>query len=383
MIPPAGHDGEAEAAALRCEPGRRGRGGEGHGIKGETDGMAGDEHEGDPKGAHPSNPRRASGGGDGHGHGSGGHSHGPGGHSHGHAANARALGTVALLTGGFMVVEAVGGIVSGSLALLADAGHMLTDFAALIMAWIAVRIARRPADARRTYGFDRVAVLAAFVNGLALFLIAIWITYEAWHRLSEPAPVMGGLMLVVAVAGLMVNVVGFWILTRGESANLNIRAAVLHVAGDLLGSLAAIIAALVILWTGWTPIDPILSVLVAVLILRSAYHVVRDSAHILLEASPTGFDPGAVADDLTREIPGLVAVRHVHAWSISEERPMATLEAVIASDTDPALTREAIKQRLSERFAIDHTTVEIHAETEIEAEMEAGDPDEGPVRTAG
>lgn len=347
MIPPAGHDGEAEAAALRCEPNRRARADNGH---------------------------RNDGAEDGHGHR---HGHGPGGHSHGHhhAANARALGTVALLTGGFMVVEAIGGIVSGSLALLADAGHMLTDFAALVMAWIAVRIARRPADARRTYGFDRVSVLAAFVNGLALFLIAIWITYEAWHRLTEPAPVLGGLMLAVAVAGLVVNIAGFWILTRGESANLNIRAAVLHVAGDLLGSLAAIIAALVILWTGWTPIDPILSVLVSVLILRSAYHVVRDSARILLEASPSGFDPEAVAADLTREIPGLVAVRHLHAWSISEERPMATLEAVVAADADPAATREAIKHRLAERFAVDHATVEIH----IETEAPIGTSDEAPV----
>ncbi len=290
--------------------------------------------------------------GDGHGHG---HAHG-----HHHAANARALGTVAILTGAFLVVEAVGGWLSGSLALIADAGHMLTDFAALVMAWAAVRMARRPADARRTYGFDRVAVLAAFVNGLALFLIALWIGYEAWERLSSPNPIAGKLMLAVAIAGLCVNVAAFWILTRGESANLNMRAAILHVAGDLLGSVAAIVAALVILWTGWTPIDPLLSVLVAVLILRSAASVVRDSAHILLEASPPGFDPAAVAADLTTTISGLEAVRHLHAWSISEERPIATLEAVVAPGTNSAAIRQAIKARLAERFGIDHATVEIH-----------------------
>ena len=287
-----------------------------------------------------------------------GHAHGPG-HHH-HAADARSLGLVAALTGGFLIVEAAGGWLSGSLALLADAGHMLTDFAALVMAWAAVRMARRPADARRTYGFDRVAVLAAFVNGLALFLIAIWIGFEAWERISTPRPVEGGLMLGVAVAGLAVNILAFRILTRGESANLNMRAAILHVMGDLLGSVAAILAALVILWTGWTPIDPLLSVLVALLILRSALSVVRESAHILLEASPAGFDPAAVAADLTATVPGLATVRHLHAWSISEERPMATLEAVIAPGTDPAAARQAIKARLAGRFGIDHATVEIH-----------------------
>jgi cobalt-zinc-cadmium efflux system protein len=289
-----------------------------------------------------------------------GHAHGPGGHGHHHAANARALGLVALLTGGFMLVEAVGGWLSGSLALIADAGHMLTDVAALAMAWAAIRMARRPADARRTYGFDRFAVLAAFVNGLALFLIAIWITYEALGRLSSPSPVEGGLMLGVAIAGLLVNILGFWILTRGERDNLNMRAAILHIAGDLLGSVAAIVAALVILATGWMPIDPLLSVLVVALILRSAFHVVRDSAHILLEASPPNFDPVAVAADLTGAIPGLVAVQHLHAWSISEERPMATLEAVVAPGGDGAAIRRAIKARLAERFGIDHATVEIH-----------------------
>ncbi|PZQ51710.1 MAG: cation transporter [Rhodovulum sulfidophilum] len=313
-----------------------------------------------------------------HGHGPD-HGHGgAGGHAHGHhhAADSKALGTVALMTGGFLVIEALGGWISGSLALIADAGHMLTDFAALVMAWAAIRMARRPPDARRTYGFDRVAVLAAFVNGLALFLIAIWIAFEAWDRIAAPAPVEGGLMLTVATLGLVVNIVAFRILTRGERANLNMRAAILHVAGDLLGSVAAIVAALVILASGWTPIDPILSVLVAVLILRSAFMVVRDSARILLEASPVGFDPAAVASDLTAAIPGLAAVRHLHAWSISEERPMATLEAVVAPGADAAAIRRAIKARLAERFGIDHATVEIH--DELFPDPSARLPDEPP-----
>ena len=257
-----------------------------------------------------------------------------------------------------MVVEVGGGLISGSLALLADAGHMLTDFAALAMAWLAFRVARRPADQRRTYGFDRLSVLAAFVNGLALFVVTAWIVIEAIDRLGDPRPVTGGIMLAVATAGLAVNLLSFWILSRGDRGNLNLRAALLHVAGDLLGSVGAIVAALVILWTGWTPIDPILSVFVALLILRSAWSVVHDSAHILLEGTPSGFDAAAIAADLQAKIPGVTAVRHVHAWSITEARPMVTLEAVLAPDADPDAVRRQVKARLADHFGFDHATVE-------------------------
>lgn len=214
----------------------------------------------------------------------------PGGHGHSDGrSNERAVGIAALLTGSFMLAEIAGGLISGSLALLADAGHMLTDFASLVLAWFAFRFARRPATWRRTYGFDRLSVLAAFVNGLSLFAIAVWITIEAFNRLFEPGELMGDVMLWIAVAGLAVNVLAFWVLTRGEGDNLNVRAAALHVTVDLLGSVAAIVAAVVILWTGWTPIDPILSVLVVLIILRSAWKVVRESGHMLLEGTPQGF----------------------------------------------------------------------------------------------
>ncbi len=257
-----------------------------------------------------------------------------------------------------MVVEVAGGVLAGSLALIADAGHMLTDFASLAMAWIAFRVARRPADAARTYGFDRVSVLAAFVNGVALFVVAAWIVIEAIGRLREPESVAGGVMLVVASLGLLVNILSFWVLSRGDRDNLNLRAALLHVIGDLLGSAGAIIAALVILFTGWMPIDPILSVLVSVLILRAGWRVVRESGHILLEGTPEGFDAKAIAADLTAAVPGVVAVRHVHAWSINETRPMVTLEAVVAADADPDVVRRAIKARLAEPLGFDHATVE-------------------------
>ena len=289
-----------------------------------------------------------------HTHDHSGHSHG-----HGHAANERSVGLAALLTGGFMVAEVVGGILAGSLALLADAGHMLTDFASLALAWIGFRLTRQPADWRRTYGFDRFAVLVAFVNGIALFAIAAWIVVEAVQRLNAPVTVLGGPMLSIAAAGLAVNVLAFLVLRTGDKDNLNIRAAALHVIGDLLGSVAAVVAALVILATGWMPIDPLLSMVVALIILRSAWRVVADSGHILLEASPPGIDSRTLRDHLRSALPFVLDIHHVHAWSISQERPMVTLHASIAASTDSAVAVREIKRQLAQHFRITHATIEI------------------------
>jgi cobalt-zinc-cadmium efflux system protein len=294
------------------------------------------------------------------------HDHGAG-DSHGHVGpdNQARVGWVALLTGGFMLVEAVGGVLSGSLALLADAGHMLTDAAALALAWLAFRIARRPSDWRRTYGFHRFQVLAAYSNGLTLFFIALAIAYEAFQRLRAPSEVLGGPMLAVAVVGLLVNIAAFLVLHGADRKSLNVRGAVLHVLGDLLGSAAAIVAALVILGTGWTPIDPLLSVLVAVLILRSAWFLVRESGHILLEAAPRGLDVQAMRNDLVAAIPGIADVHHVHAWSLTEGQPMVTLHARVAETADAseaARLAAAIKSHLRARYAITHATVEIECE---------------------
>ena len=287
------------------------------------------------------------------------HDHNAAGHSHG-SGNQRAVGLAAILTGGFMIAEVVGGVLSGSLALIADAGHMLTDFVALSLAWFAFHLAKRPASWQTTYGFDRFSVLAALVNGLSLFLIAAWICFEAFKRLNEPVEVLGGTMLLIAVGGLIVNILAFWILTRGEKDNLNIKAAILHVAGDLLGSVGAIIASLVIIYTGWTPIDPILSVFVAIIILRSAWHVVRESGHILLEGAPRGFDRRKLIEDLEAELSGVIKVHHVHAWSITQERPMITLEVDVNEHADIGQIKMAVKKLLQERFAIAHSTVEIN-----------------------
>lgn len=260
-----------------------------------------------------------------------------------------------------MLAELVGGVLSGSLALIADAGHMLTDFASLGLAWLGFRLARRPADWHRTYGFDRFSVLAAFVNGITLFAIAAWIVVEAVGRLRTPVEVLGGPMLVIAVLGFAVNLAAFRILHGADRDNLNIRAAALHVAGDLLGSVAAIVASLVILSTGWTPIDPILSVIVALVILRSAAKVVGDSGRILLEAAPAGLDAGTIARVIGEEIPEVATVGHIHAWSITEDRPMVTLEAALVPGAPAEAARRRIKAALGERLAIGHVTVEIVA----------------------
>ncbi|MGO8840325.1 MAG: cation diffusion facilitator family transporter [Methyloceanibacter sp.] len=290
----------------------------------------------------------------------GSHSHGPrDAHDHRRDLNERRLGLAALLTGLFMGAEVAGGIVSGSLALLADAGHMLTDFASLSLAWFGFRLARRSADWKRTYGFDRFQVLVAFVNGLALFVIAGWIVFEAAERLAEPQAVAGGIMVVVAVLGLAVNVAAFILLRGADRENLNVKGAAIHVLGDLLGSVAALIAGAVILLTGWTPIDPLLSILIAAIIVRSGWKVVAASGHILLEGAPHELDTRHIGPDLIANVPGVESVHHLHVWSITQERRMVTLHACIGETQDSDRLVKAIKQRLKDRFGLDHVTVEI------------------------
>jgi cobalt-zinc-cadmium efflux system protein len=294
-------------------------------------------------------------------HGSHSHSHGHG-HTHGaaaHANNERRMGLAALITGGFMFAEVAGGIVAGSLALLADAGHMLTDFASLALAWFGFRLSRRPADWKRTYGFDRFQVLVAFANGLALFAIAAWIVYEAAERLMTPAEVSGGIMVAVAVLGLLVNIAAYMLLQSADRDNLNIRGAAIHVIGDLLGSVAALLAGAVILTTGWTPIDPLLSILVALIIVRSGWQVVAAAGHILLEGAPEELDTRAIGPDLIANVKGIEGVHHVHVWSITQSRRVVTLHACIDDTRNSDEMVKGIKARLKDRFGLDHATVEI------------------------
>jgi cobalt-zinc-cadmium efflux system protein len=289
-----------------------------------------------------------------------------------HDTNERRMGLAALLTGLFMGAEVAGGIVSGSLALLADAGHMLTDFASLALAWFGFRLARRSADWRRTYGFDRFQVLIAFANGIALFAIAAWIVYEAVERLSSPQPVEGRIMVVVAALGLLVNIAAFVLLHGADRENLNVKGAAIHVLGDLLGSVAALVAGTVILLTGWTPIDPLLSILVAAIIVRSGWKVVEASGHILLEGAPPELDTRHIGPDLVDNVPGVIDVHHVHVWSITQERRMVTLHACVNKGLQGDRMVKAIKQRLHTRFGLDHATVEIeHGECADAAEAKS------------
>ena len=289
-----------------------------------------------------------------HGHG---HDHDDHGHAHGASSERRILLTFALISV-FMVVEAVGGWFSGSLTLLADAGHMLTDSAALALALVAQRAMRQPIDALMSYGRDRFSVLAALVNGLGLIAIVAWIAVEAIRRLIMPEPVSAVPMLAIAVAGLVVNSGAFFLLHGTDRDNLNINAALLHVLGDILASLAAVVAALVILMTGWTPADPILSTIAGVLILRNAVSLVRRSWHVLMESTPEGVDAREIEETL-EALEGVADIHHLHAWSLVPGKPLITLHARVEVGYEPDDVLAQIKQALTVRYGIDHSTIQM------------------------
>lgn len=303
------------------------------------------------------------------------HDHGPGrghhaGHHHGLPEGAdgeRRLLIALAITAGFMLVEAAGGWIANSLALLADAGHMLTDAAALALAWLAARMARRPRDARRSYGYGRVQVLAAFANGIVLLAVVVAIVVEAAGRLAAPAPVEGGLMIGIAAAGLVANLVAFRVLQGGDRGNLNLRGAALHVMGDLLGSVGALAAGAVILLTGWTPIDPILSVVVSLLVLRSAWAILRESGHVLVEGTPDRVDEAVLTEAILAGVPAVIDVHHVHAWTLTPDRPIVTLHARLREGADSDQAIGAVTRLLRDRFGIDHATVQ--AEFEVCADV--------------
>jgi cobalt-zinc-cadmium efflux system protein len=284
-------------------------------------------------------------------------------HSHGHGASSSTLlGAALALTGAFMLVEFAGGLFARSLALLADAGHMLTDSAALALAWAATRIAARPADTRRSFGYQRLRVLATFVNGCALLFIVAWIAVEAVQRLMNPVDVNANAILWVGGLGLCVNVIVFAMLRRGDSHDMNIAAATLHVVGDLLGSAAAVVAGVVILFTGWLPIDPLLSLFVSVLIVRSALALVRRSAHILMEGAPDWLDVGELRSTLEQRIPAIRDVHHVHAWLVGPQETLLTMHASVSAAADHAVVLKDAKVLLAERFGITHATIQIEVE---------------------
>ncbi|MGH6803369.1 MAG: cation diffusion facilitator family transporter, partial [Methyloceanibacter sp.] len=221
---------------------------------------------------------------------------------------------------------------------------------------------------------DRFQVLVAFANGLALFAIAAWIVYEAIERLMVTPEVSGGIMVVIAALGLLVNVAAFALLRGADRDNLNIRGAAIHVLGDLLGSVAALIAGGVILFTGWTPIDPLLSLVVAVIIVKSGWQVVADAGHILLEGAPEELDTRAIGPDLVAKVKGVEEIHHVHVWSITQSRRMVTLHACIGETENSDRIVKNIKARLKDKFGLDHATVEIERGTCADATVEKSKP---------
>jgi cobalt-zinc-cadmium efflux system protein len=291
------------------------------------------------------------------------HAHTHAGHHHDQGTGERQMLWAMVLTGGFMVVEVAGSYLSGSLALLADAGHMLTDTASLALAWAAARAARKPADVLRSYGYHRAQVLAAFLNGVIFIAMVAWIIFEAAERFVEPVHIQGGTMFIIATLGLVVNVIAFLVLHSGDRTNLNVRAAIVHVLGDLLGSAATIIAAAIIIWTNWTPIDPLLSVFVALLILRSAWYVVRESTHILLEGTPQNIDVEHLRETLTQAIPAVHQVHHVHVWSLAHSQPVLTLHVLADTSADQQDLLCKIKKLLHDHFGINHSTIQIEHDT--------------------
>jgi cobalt-zinc-cadmium efflux system protein len=268
----------------------------------------------------------------------------------------RGLTGALALTGGYAIVEAVGGWLAGSLALLSDAGHMATDAAALALALLAQWVARRPPSPRASYGYARAEVLAAFVNALALLLLVGFIVFEAIARIANPAPVAGGTVLAIAAVGLAINLGTAWMLSRAPDST-SAHSALLHVLSDALGSVAAIVAGGVILATGWTPIDPLLSLLTAVLILRSTWQLLAKTTGVLMEGVPAHLDYQAIGVALS-EIPGVSSVHDLHVWHMSAQH--AALSAHVAIDDGslwPRVLDEA-RRMLAARFRIDHVTLQ-------------------------
>ncbi|HZP67331.1 MAG TPA: cation diffusion facilitator family transporter [Rudaea sp.] len=283
-------------------------------------------------------------------------------HSHPHAhvhASERKLMLAFVLTTVAMLAEAAGGFLAGSLALLADAGHMLADTLALMLAWISAHLARRPADAQRSFGYARFEVLAAYTNALAQAALSIWIAAEAVSRFASPQPIHDGLMLVVALAGLAINALVLGVLGQHDHDDLNHAGARLHVIGDLLGSLGAVVAALLIRGYAWLWADAATSVLVAALILAGALGLLRRSAHILLEGTPEGAESALVAASVRAHVGGVDDVHHVHVWQLAGGSRMATLHVRLAEGVAAASALAEIQHALHQHFHIAHATVQI------------------------
>jgi cobalt-zinc-cadmium efflux system protein len=279
-------------------------------------------------------------------------------HTHRHAGDRGLLLGALFLIAGLMVVELVAGILAGSLALLADAGHLVSDVAALAFAVAAATMAARPARGRWTYGFRRLEILSAQANGLLLLIVGIWIVFGAIRRLVSPSEVQGGIVLVVALAGIAVNLVATALLARASRESLNVRGAFLHVATDLVAFIGTAVAGALILVTGWDRFDPIAGLFVAGLMFWGAYGLLRESTRIFLEVAPTNIQPDAVGRALCEE-PDVVEVHDLHVWTLTDGFPVASAHVLVAPGADCHAIRERLEQRLAQLFGLEHSTLQV------------------------
>ncbi len=266
------------------------------------------------------------------------------------------------LTFGYMLAEAIGGYWANSLALLSDAGHMLTDVVALALSLFAVRFASRPATPRKTYGFYRLEILAALANGVTLIVLSLLICVEAYDRLRSPEAVQGWTLIWISTGGLVVNLISAWMLSREHKENLNVRGAFLHVLGDLLGSVAAIGAGLLILLRGWTWADPAFSVIISLLIIVNAWRLVADSVNILLEGAPSHINAAAVVQAM-QTVAGVREVHDLHIWTITSGRHAVTAHVIVNDIRESYRVLRELRALLAEQFGLTHSTIQIEAPT--------------------
>ncbi len=281
------------------------------------------------------------------------------GHSHAIPAttNVRALRLALVLTGAFMLVELSGGIWAGSLALISDAAHMLTDVAALAIALVAIHVGQRRADSRRTYGYQRIEILAAAFNASLLFLVAGYILYEAYRRLREPAEVHSTAMLLIAGLGLVVNITSMRVLSAGKEASLNVKGAYLEVWSDMLGSVGVIVAAIVIRFSGWTWVDSVVAVAIGLWVLPRTWTLLRESLNVLLEGVPAGLDLVAVEQTI-RGVPGVLDLHDLHVWSITTDKTNLTVHLCIDPTANASSVIRSVSAGLYETYHIEHTTIQ-------------------------
>jgi cobalt-zinc-cadmium efflux system protein len=297
-------------------------------------------------------------------------------HAHRETAAARSRGALVAalaLTGGYMVVELVGALLTGSLALLADAAHMLTDVGGLGLALFAIWVASRPPTPAKTYGYYRAEILAALVNALVLLVVAGGILVEAWQRLVDPRPVLGGPMLAIGALGLVVNLVGAWLLHRDAAHSLNVRAAYLEVLSDAVSSLGVIVAAGVVLVTGWTPADALVSAGIALVIVPRTWHLLRQAVNVLLEGVPAHLDLSAIEGAMI-QVRGVVRVHDLHVWTLTSGREAMSAHVVVLDVRESERLLDALHAVLHARFGIDHTTIQIETDRPAVLQIKAPSP---------